>query len=96
MGQKKKEAIEGGRVGNTQMTYKDFLGSKIEVVKEVKDKKRKLAMQMTDLTAQINKLDEEKQALSKDLLKDYAMPEKIEQAIEDMQRRFETTTLKSA
>lgn len=96
IGGKKKEAIEGGRVGNTQMTYKDFLGQKIEAVKEVKDRKRKLAALMTETSNKITKLDEERQLLLKDLQRDFTNPAKIEEAINDKQRRFETTTLKSA
>jgi len=42
LGQKKKEAIEGGKVGNTNITYKDFLKSKIDAVVEVKNKMRGL------------------------------------------------------
>ena len=45
----KKEIIEGGKVGGTSMTFKDFLKTKIDAVKEVKDRKRKINDQLNEL-----------------------------------------------
>lgn len=51
---------------------------------------------MKEIGDKIAKLDEERQILSKDLQRDFTNPAKIEEAINDKQKRFETTTLKSA
>lgn len=37
IGGRKKEAIEGGRVSGTQVTYKEFLNQKYDVVNKDKD-----------------------------------------------------------
>jgi hypothetical protein len=42
IGYKKKEFIEGGTVGNTKITFKDFLKDKIDAVIEIKKAKRRV------------------------------------------------------
>ena len=42
IGAKKKEFIEGGTVGNTKVTFKDFLKEKFDAVIAVRDQKKKI------------------------------------------------------
>jgi hypothetical protein len=54
---------EGGKVGNTQMTYKDFLKEKIDDVNEIKAEKRKYVDQIKAIQAQIDKFVAQRQTL---------------------------------
>ena len=93
---KKKEVIEGGLVGNTKMTYKDFLNTKVEDIKRSRDRKKDLLNKMDNIMDQINNLEAERQTLRKQLSKEYTTPEEIKKAIEDYNKRYETTTLNNA
>ena len=93
LGGKKKEVIEGGRVGNTQMTFKDYLKQKIDAVVEVKNKKRSVQEQLNAINDKLGLLEQERQQLRKLLHREHQLPAKIKEEIEKMQKRFETTTL---
>ena len=77
------------------MTYKDFLKTKIDAVVEVKNKKRAIQNQLNEISDKLTALDLERQHLRKNLHKDHQQPDKIQQEVENMQKRFETTTLKN-
>ena len=69
----------------------------MEALKGVREQKRELQAEKNFINDKITSLDVERQALLKLLPpgKDQQVPAKIKQAIEDMQRRYETTTLKN-
>lgn len=77
------------------MTYKDFLKEKFDAVNDVRGEKRKYVDQIRKIQEQMDKLNLEKQQLQKDLHREHKDPVKIQKAIEDLQRRYETTTLKN-
>ncbi len=93
IGYKKKEFIDGGTVGNTKVTFKDFLRDKIDAVREIKAAKRKVQDTINEIQEKVNKLEEDRQALRKNVSKDHQKPSEIQAQIEDLQKRYETTSL---
>ena len=93
VGGSKKDIIEGGKVGGTQMTYKDYLKTKIDAVKEVKDRKRKINEQLNEFNSKLETFEEQKKELKRFMLKEYPTPESIVKGITDLKKRYETTTL---
>jgi len=75
---KKKEFIDGGIVANTKITFKDYLRDKIDAVKEVKNAKRKVQDVINDVSEKLNKLEEERTELRKNVSKDHQKPNEIE------------------
>ena len=69
--------MEGGTVGNTKITFKDYLKEKIDAIKEVKNEKRAIQDKLDEIQDKINKYEEQRQALRKNLNKDYKNPAEI-------------------
>ncbi len=76
--QKKKEFIEGGTVGATKVTFKDYLKDKIDAVKEVKGKKRKQQDLMDEVSEKIFKIEDERTVLRKNVRKEFQKPAEIQ------------------
>ena len=74
---KKKEIREGGKVGNTGMTYRDLLTKNVEEIKSMKEKKQGLNQKIDKLTEKLEELEREKQDLFKNVSKDYPKVEQI-------------------
>lgn len=68
---------------------------KIEKVQSLRGEKRQFIDQVQKIQNKINDLENQRQNLRKGLHRDHQKPEEIKKAVEDMQRRYETTSLKS-
>ena len=68
---------------------------KIDGVKERKEEKRRHLADINKVKDQINALTAERDTLRKQLHRDHQDPTKIQKAIEEMEKRYKTTTLKS-
>lgn len=69
---------------------------KIDAVKAIRDEKRTHLTELNKIKDKINAHTNEREALKKLLHRDHQDPSKIQKAIEDLEKRFETTTLKNA
>ena len=80
------------------MTFRDFIKEKRDDFKLLKDEKNGLLAQKDKIMETINALTAERDGLRKSLApgKDSQDPASILKAVEDMQKRYETTTLKPA
>lgn len=90
---KKNEIIEGGKIGNTSVTYKQALNDKLAVMKTVIAKKRELQNEINNLNADINVFEGEKNKLKKSMHRDYKNLDEIKDAIKHIESRQETTSL---
>ncbi len=95
---KKKETLDGGKVQGSSVTYKEFIKAKIDDLKALRDKKAKLNDDQKRIQERIEKLEHERSQLLKNLpeRRDDQDPNKIKQNIDDMNKRYETTTLSPA
>lgn len=95
-GAKKKDVLEGGKMSGSQLTFRQGLQQKIEEHKVLREQMNKLKQQKDQLVEKLNALTGERNNLQKNFTggKEAQDPEKIQEQIEDMQRRYETTTLK--
>lgn len=98
LGNKKKEVLEGGKMKGSTLTFKDFIKTRIDELKGIRDQRNELEAQRNKLTDKINTLQAERDSLQKLLPqnRDQHNPVALKKAIEDMQKRYETTTLKPA
>lgn len=81
----------------SSVTFSDFIKTRIEELKSIRDKKKILENQRQAITDKINALTAERDSLQKSLPsggRDVQNPAQIKKTIEDMQKRYETTTLK--
>lgn len=95
LGAKKREAFEGGRVQGTNVTFKEYFTERVNVIKKLRSDKSKLFDQMNKIKDKIIKLEEERGNLRKGLVKGNEDPAKIIQQIEELEHRFQTTTINS-
>lgn len=79
------------------MTFKDFIKTKVDDLKVLREKKREILNELNAVKDKIGVLDNERQQLLKSLPnnKDQQNPQKLKQTIDEMLRRYETTTMKS-
>lgn len=82
----------------SSVTFSDFIKTKIEELKSVRGQKKELEAEREKVNDKINALQTERDNLQKTLPngRENQNPENIRKTIEDMQRRYETTTLKPA
>lgn len=73
MNQKKRGFIEG-TVDNSKQTYQDVINQRIEEMKKVKGKKRDCLERLTDVQEQIKVMEDERNALKKNMHRDYLWP----------------------
>jgi len=94
---KKKEVREGGKMKGSQVTFKDFLKGKSEELGILRDKKKALHVQSDNIKAKIEERQRERDNIQKNLPSERSSqnPEALQKLIDDLQRRYETTTLKS-
>lgn len=88
--------MEGGKVSGSQLTFRDFLNQKREEMKQLKEIKNKYLTEKESVMEQINNLTHQREQLKKTLpdSRDGQNPEKIQELISQMEKRYETTTLK--
>lgn len=92
--QKKREFLEGGTVGNTKVTYKDFLRDKYDAVKEVKNAKFKFIDQIKEVQSQMEELEAERQAIQKEIPKGtFKTPQDVQDAIKTLNRKYEQSNM---
>lgn len=83
----KNEIIEGGKIGNTSVTYKQALNDKLAVMKKVIAKKREFQNTVNNLQEDINVFETEKTKLRKSMHKDYKGEDEIREAIKYFESR---------
>lgn len=86
--QKKREFIEGGTIGNSKTTFKDYIDEKMTRLKELRTEKRKIQDQVDEIMNQMNKLEDQRQTLQKNLHKDYQKPQEIEKGLAELNNRY--------
>ena len=81
-------------MGNTNVTFRDFLKEKIDKVKVLRQEKQQYITEVKKIQQNIDFLEDKRQTLRKGLHRDHQAPDRIQKALEDMQKRYETTSLK--
>lgn len=96
--QKKRDTIEGGKMKGTTMTFKDFFKTRIDELKAIRAQKNEIETQKNKISDKIEVLQAERANLQKTLpqKREEQDPINVQKVIEDMQKRYETTTLKPA
>lgn len=64
---KKREAIDGGKVQGSSLTYKDFFKTKVDELKALRDQKGKKHDEQRFITEKLDRLEHERQTLLKNL-----------------------------
>lgn len=87
--------LEGGLVGNTNVTYKDFLKTKYDEVNADVERRNKLKDQKDAIEKQLSELQDQKRELQTTIHRDFkkSSPEEIKKAISDYEKKYETTSL---
>ena len=81
-------------MGNTKVTYREYLREKIDAVQGIKKKKRALNEKMDEIMEQLNKIEDERNNLRKNVPRNLNTPAAIQEQIEALQKKYETSTLK--
>lgn len=63
--------LDGGKIGNTNVTYKDFLKEKFETVQALRSEKGKYIAIVKKLNDKISDLENRRQTLRKSLHRDH-------------------------
>jgi len=92
---KKKETREGGKVSGTQISYREFMNQKIEEIRVLRIKKKDLHNKKNAIMDKIKIIELEREQLLKILPQSRELqdPVKIQVKIDDMERRYNTTTM---
>lgn len=91
---KRKMVYEGGRADAGNESYHDLISSNIEEVKKIRNEKRGKLERMNELKQRQQTLDQERQAILKNVPRNYQTYEEVEQAIKEKKKKYETTSLK--
>ena len=90
---KKKELSEGAKVGNTDMTYKELLKTKLDELRAVKNEKRSHGDEMRKIQNIMQHLEHKRDQNHSKMHKDYKGLKDIQAAIQEMEKRYETQTI---
>ena len=77
------------------MTYKDYLKEKFDAIGLLRAEKKPLIDQIIRVQDKLKDLEARRQNLRKGLPRDNQKPEQILKAIADLEKRYETTSLKN-
>lgn len=69
--------MEGGTIGNSKVTFRDYINEKLDALKAVKDKRRAVLEKLDDIKYKLDKLEDEKQVLRKSMNRDFTKPAEI-------------------
>lgn len=69
--------MEGGTIGNSKVTFRDYINEKLDALKAVKDKRRVVLEKLDDIKYKLDKLEDEKQFLRKSMNRDFTKPAEI-------------------
>lgn len=84
---------EGGKVEGGEVTYRDVIMTNIEDVKKVRAQHREHLDKLNGLKDRQRELEAEKAALLKNIPRNYHTQEDIQQAIQEKQQRYETSSM---
>lgn len=52
--------MEGGTIGNSKVTFRDYISEKLDALKAVKDKRRLVLEKLDEIKYRLDKMEEEK------------------------------------
>lgn len=87
---------EGGKVEGGEVTYRDLIMSNIEDVKKVRAQHREHLDKLNGLKDRQRELEADKATLLKNIPRNYHNQDDLQQAIQEKQQRYETSSMSNA
>ena len=79
----------------TKTTFKEYIKERLEAMSGFQKRKKAILDKMNEINEKINKLEDTRNTLKKTLPRDLINPQEIQAAIQNLQKKYETTSMDS-
>ena len=94
--QKRSQVYQNGKRDGEDVTFKDLITKNIDEVKKLRNEKKVHFEKLNDLKHNQNTLETQKSELMKNIPRNYQKEEDIHLAIQEMQVKYETSSMSNA